>query len=209
MNNIKTLTNIPDFMNKPIRDISYVVLDLETTGFKPETAGVTEVAMIIMKNGREEIFETFVNPGMAIPEKITELTGITDQMVMGQPSFKEVLGSIDVMFQDSVFVSHNVPFDWSFFAHGYKKYLGRELQMPSLCTLNLSRKMLGLKANKLENVAQHFGVELVNAHRAINDTKALGAILKGFFDIFEEKGILTGADLYKHNLIYPVRPPAR
>lgn len=203
------MTNIPEFMQKPIREITYVALDLETTGFKPETAGVTEVAIIIMKNGRTEIFETLVNPGMAVPPNITELTGITDQMLVGQPSFKEVLEVINVMFENSVFVSHNVPFDWSFFAYAYKKYFGREMTMPSMCTLNLARKLLNLKANKLENVAKHFGVELVDAHRAMNDTRAVKGVLEAFFNLFDEKGIITGADLYKHNLIYPTKPPLR
>ncbi len=209
MNTTKSRTNIPEFMRKPLREIPYVILDLETTGFKPESAGVTEVAIIVLRNGREEYFEQLMDPGMAIPPKITSLTGITDEMVRGKPRFGEVLLMINEMFKDAVFVSHNVPFDWSFFAYNNRKYHKIDMKMPSLCTLRLARKMLTLQSNTLENVAKHFQIKLVDAHRAMNDTRAVKGVLEAFLDLFETKGILTGEDLYKHNLIFPEKPPTR
>ena len=105
---------IPEIMNRPIRDLSFVILDLETTGFKPSESGVTEIAIISLKNGKEEFFETLIDPETVIPDEIVSLTGIDNNMVMGKPKFRDVLPVVEVLFENSIFVSHNVPFDWSF-----------------------------------------------------------------------------------------------
>ncbi len=204
MNNL-----MPEFVNRPLKDLPFVILDLETTGFKPEEAGITEIAIITMKDGKEETFETLVDPEMAVPAEITRITGITDDMVRGQPKMAELLPFIQELFRDKIFVAHNVPFDWSFFDYAYRKHLRRPLKMPSLCTLRLARKYLGLQSNKLESVAKYFNVNLVGAHRAMNDTRAVKDILFGLIDQLERRGIKTGADLYKQSLIFPEVPPAR
>ncbi|OQB50830.1 MAG: DNA polymerase III PolC-type [bacterium ADurb.Bin157] len=200
---------IPEIMNRPIRDLSFVILDLETTGFKPSESGVTEIAIISLKNGKEECFETLIDPETVIPDEIVALTGIDNNMVIGKPKFRDILPMVEDLFKDSIFVSHNVPFDWSFFDYHYKKSLQKSLKMPSLCTLRLARKFLSLKSNKLEEVAKYFQVPLIGAHRAMSDTKAVRGILNCFFDILEDKNIYLGADLYKHNLIFPDYPPTR
>ncbi|MGM0599507.1 MAG: 3'-5' exonuclease [Candidatus Rifleibacteriota bacterium] len=200
---------IPEFMYKPLKELPFVVLDLETTGFKPNAAGITEVAIISINDGQEEPFETLVNPEYPIPAKITDLTGITEDMVSDKPVIKEVLPIIDALFQNCIFVAHNVPFDWSFIDFNYRMHLKKPLKMPSLCTLRLARKFLGLRSNKLENVAKHYGVSLVDAHRAMNDTEAVKHILYHMLDDLDKRGIKTGADLYKNNLIFPECPPVR
>jgi len=204
MNNL-----MPEFINRPLKDLPFVILDLETTGFKPEEAGITEIAIITMKDGKEETFETLVDPEMAVPAEITRITGITNDMVRGQPKMAELLPFIQELFRDKIFVAHNVPFDWSFFDYAYRKHLRQPLKMPSLCTLRLARKYLGLQSNKLESVAKYFNVSLVGAHRAMNDTRAVKDILFGLIDQLERRGIKTGADLYNQSLIFPEVPPAR
>jgi len=200
---------MPEFINRPLKDLPFVILDLETTGFKPEEAGITEIAIITMKDGKEETFETLVDPEMAVPQEITRITGITNDMVRGQPKMAELLPFIQELFRDKIFVAHNVPFDWSFFDYAYRKHLRQPLKMPSLCTLRLARKYLGLQSNKLESVAKYFNVNLVGAHRAMNDTRAVKDILFGLIDQLERRGIKTGADLYNQSLIFPEVPPAR
>ena len=200
---------MPEFINRPLKDLPFVILDLETTGFKPEEAGITEIAIITMKDGKEETFETLVDPEMAVPAEITRITGITDDMVRGQPKMAELMPFIQELFRDKIFVAHNVPFDWSFFDYAYRKHLRQPLKMPSLCTLRLARKYLGLQSNKLESVAKYFNVSLVGAHRAMNDTRAVKDILFGLIDQLERRGIKTGADLYNQSLIFPEVPPAR
>lgn len=200
---------MPEFVNLPIKDLPFVILDLETTGFKPTESGITEVAIISMINGKEEIFETLVNPGMRVPAEITEITGINDDMVRDKPTIEELAPVLDEMFKGRIFVSHNVPFDWSFFDYSFRKHLRKPLRMPSLCTLRLARKYLGLRSNKLSSVADYFKIELKNAHRAMNDTRAVKEILFGFIDLLEKQGIVTGNDLYRHNLVFPDYPPSR
>ncbi len=200
---------MPEFINRPLKDLPFVILDLETTGFKPEEAGITEIAIITMKDGKEETFETLVDPEMAVPAEITRITGITNDMVRGQPKMAELLPFIQELFRDKIFVAHNVPFDWSFFDYADRKHLRQPLKMPSLCTLRLARKYLGLQSNKLESVAKYFNVSLVGAHRAMNDTRAVKDILFGLIDQLERRGIKTGAELYYQSLIFPEVPPAR
>lgn len=196
-------------MSKPLKELPYVILDLETTGFNPEEAGITEVAIISLVNGQEELFETLINPERPIPAEITRITGITDEMVCNQPTIGDLAPILDEMLKGAIFVSHNVPFDWGFLDYYFRKHLKKPLCMPSLCTLRLARKYLGLRSNKLSSVADYFSVELINAHRAMNDTRAVRDILYGFIDQLERHGIKTGKDLYTSNLIFPDYPPAR
>jgi len=200
---------MPDFVTLPLKELPFVILDLETTGFKPVESGITEVAIISMINGKEEVFETLVNPERPIPAEITEITGINDAMVAGKPTISELAPILDEILKGSIFVSHNVPFDWSFLDFYFRKHLRKPLCMPSLCTLRLARKFLGLRSNKLSSVAEYFKIELKNAHRAMNDTRAVKEILFGFIDQLEKHGIKTGNDLYKNNLIFPDYPPTR
>lgn len=200
---------IPEHFNKPIKELPFVILDLETTGFKPQDAGITEVAVISVVNGNEETFETLINPGYPIPAAITKLTGITEDMVCGKPSISEILPVLSAMFENCIFVSHNVPFDWAFIDYAFRKHLKKTLTMPSLCTLHLSRKYLGLRSNKLESVASYFKVNLENAHRAMNDTKAVKDILFGIIDHLDKHGIKHGSDLYSKKIIFPDCPPRR
>ncbi|GAB4282672.1 MAG: hypothetical protein Kow0029_28370 [Candidatus Rifleibacteriota bacterium] len=201
--------NIPDFVKKPLKQLPFVILDLETTGFRPSESGITEIAIISIQNGKQETFETLVNPELPIPEEITRITGITDGMVADKPTIAEVLPILNDLFQDTIFVAHNVPFDWSFLDFFFRLHLKQPLKMPSLCTLRLARKFLNLKSNKLCNVAEHFGISLENAHRAMNDTMAVKDILFKLLDGLEAHGIRTGEDLYSHNLIFPEVPPTR
>jgi DNA polymerase-3 subunit epsilon len=197
------------YIDTEISKLPYAILDLETTGFKPGPAKITEVAIIFYEDGKEERFETFVNPECHIPDDITNITHITDEMVKDSPTIDELAPSLYEMLKDRIFVSHNVPFDWSFFEYFFKTCLGYDYKSPSLCTLNLSRKLLRLPSNKLENAAKHFGYNLIDAHRAMNDTEAVKALLLNFFNVLKEKNIFTYKDLYASGLLYAEKPPCR
>lgn len=200
---------IEKYLNTEVSKLPYAILDLETTGFEPGKAKITEVAIIFYENGKEEHFETFVNPECHIPDEITKLTHITDDMVKDAPTIKEIAPVLFDMLKDRIFVSHNVPFDWSFFEYFFRQILDIDYKSPSLCTLNLSRKLLSLPSNKLENVARHFGYDLVDAHRAMKDTEAVKILLLNFFDTLKNKGIYTYKDLYSSGLLYLEKPPRR
>ncbi|HNW34250.1 MAG TPA: 3'-5' exonuclease [Candidatus Ozemobacteraceae bacterium] len=197
------------FEHTPIRALPFVTLDLETTGFAPPAAKVTEVAMISIVEDTEESFHTLIDPGEPIPAEIIKLTGITDEMVKGKPTIREVVPIMAGILQGSIFVSHNVPFDWSFISHAWREYYNVPLQMPSMCTLRLSRRYLGLASNKLGIVARHLCVELTDAHRAMGDTLAVKGVLKHLITLLEGKGLRTGGDLLRAGLIHPTVPPAR
>lgn len=197
------------YINTDISKLPYAILDLETTGFKPGPAKITEVAIIFYEDGKEERFESFINPECHIPDEITEITHITDEMVKDAPTIKELAPILQDMLKDKIFVSHNVPFDWSFFEYFFKECLKLDYKSPSLCTLNLSRKLLRLPSNKLENVARYFGYNLVDAHRAMNDTEAVKILLTNFFNVLKEKNIKTYKDLYSSGLLYIDKPPLR
>ena len=205
MNNIF----IDKYLNTEVSKLPYAILDLETTGFKPGPAKITEVAIIFYEDGKEERFESFINPECHIPDEITDITHITDDMVKDSPTIQELAPILHDMLKDKIFVSHNVPFDWSFFDYFFTECLGINYKSPSLCTLNLSRKLLKLPSNKLENVAKYFGYNLIDAHRAMNDTDAVKILLMNFFNILKEKGIMTYKDLYSSGLMYIDKPPLR
>lgn len=202
-------TFLDKYINTEVSKLPYAILDLETTGFKPGPAKITEVAIIFYENGKEERFETFVNPQCHIPDEITELTHITDEMVKDSPTIEELSPVLYDMLKDKIFVSHNVPFDWSFFEYFFKQCLKIDYKCPSLCTLNLSRRLLRLPSNKLENVAKYFGYSLVDAHRAMNDTDAVRILLLNFFGILKQKGINTYKDLYSSGYLFIDKPPRR
>lgn len=202
-------TFLDKYINTEISKLPYAILDLETTGFKPGQAKITEVAIIFYEDGKEERFESFINPECHIPDEITDITHITDDMVKDSPTIQELAPILHDMLKDKIFVSHNVPFDWSFFEYFFTECLGINYKSPSLCTLNLSRKLLRLPSNKLENVAKYFGYNLIDAHRAMNDTDAVKILLMNFFNILKDRGIMTYKDLYSSGLMYIDKPPLR
>lgn len=197
------------WLGTPLRELPFAILDLETTGFRPETERVTEVAIIRIEGGNEEVLDTLVNPGIPIPAVITRLTGIDDRLVRSKPRLSEVMTEIDRLLRGAILVTHNVPFDWAFLDWAYRAYADRPLRMPSLCTLHLARKFLNLESNKLGAVAAHFGIPPGQAHRALADTLAVKEILKRFLVKFETRGFHTGGDLFRQGLIHPFAPPAR
>lgn len=181
--------------------LPFIILDLETTGFAPPAARITEIAVIALGAEREDTFQTLINPQIPIPKEITDITGISNAMVRDQPVISEVLPVLDKIFENGIFVSHNVPFDSSFLDYAYRTNLGRPLEMPALCTLKLARKMLNLCSNKLSSVASHFGIEMKEMHRAMCDTVAVKDILRCFLSNLDKDGLKTGHDLLKRGII--------
>ena len=194
----------------PVKNLPFVALDFETTGFDPASEEIVELAFVPLQ-GSEDLFQTLVDPGIPIPPEVSKVHGITDAEVRGQPKLAEVMGSIQFLLNDAIFVSHNVPFDWGFLHQAFVRHLKMPLQMPNLCTLELSRRFLNIPRNNLEAVAQHLKVPLSKAHRAGADTLAVKGILSWFLDYFDRKGMKTGGDLLRAGLIklVPPAPPPR
>lgn len=174
-----TDTSIPDCL----KGTSFVVFDLETTGLcttpvAGEMDGIIEIGAYKVVDGEiREKFSTFVNPERPVPldQRIVELTGITEAMVKSAPSYKDVLPDFVKFADGSVFVGHNaMGFDIKFIKF-YCRELGYEVDGRVIDTLLLSQKLLRLSNNKLNTVAEHFGITF-NHHRAEDDALATAKI---------------------------------
>ena len=159
-------------------DDTYVVFDLETTGFSPKNDSIIEIGAVKIKNGVIiDNFSEFVNPRRAIPYKITELTGITEDMVRDAQSIHDVLPRFIDFIGDSVVVAHNASFDCSFIAKNCND-MGLEFSPTVVDTVQVCRFLYPeLKSVKLNIVAKYLGVKLESHHRAVDDAKATADIL--------------------------------
>ena len=170
----------PDcFEDRGIEGTGFVVFDLETTGAKAPPCRITEIGAYRVQDG--EIigeFQTLVNPETQIPRFITELTGISDDMVAEAPVFADVAHEFLEFIGDSVLVAHNSGFDMRFLNHEIGRiYQDYRLANPCLCTVQLSRRLLpDILNHKLKTVAEHYSIDLVNHHRASADAFATAHI---------------------------------
>lgn len=170
---------------------SYVVFDLETTGLSKETDEITEIGAVKIKNGEIiERYSTFVNPKRPLSKEISNLTGITDEMLENAPEIKKVLPEFLDFCKDSVLVAHNASFDTGFI-RAKSEHLGMgAVNNTILDTLELSRSLLPeLKHHKLNHICSALKVDLKGHHRAVNDAEATAEVLLKFFDMLKEKGL--------------------
>lgn len=174
----------PDDFNQ-----TFVVLDIETTGLDSVNDEIIEIgAKKIMGRKIVDSFQSFVKPERQIPVDITELTGITQDMVKDAPPIQLVLSDFMTFCGDAALAAHNAPFDLGFIREKGETF-GYTINQPIIDTLSLSRELLGdLKRFKLNLVAEHLGIELKNHHRANDDAGAAGGILLKLFDILEKQG---------------------
>ena len=157
----------------------YAVIDIETTGGHASNNGITELA-IYLHDGSEvvEHFETLINPDCRIPNFITGLTGITNEMVKDAPFFWEVADKVFNLLNENIFVAHNVNFDYSFVKSELSK-CGYELNAKKLCTVRMSRKILpGYKSYSLGNICGYLGITIEGRHRAGGDAEATVKLLE-------------------------------
>ena len=151
----------------------YAIVDIETTGGYAENHRITEVAIYHHDGIRiTETFHTLINPERNIPYYITGLTGITTDMVLTAPSFKEVAEDIFKRLEGKIFVAHNAHFDYSFLKKEFEE-AGISWQSKKLCTVRLSRKIIpGLRSYSLGSLSESLGIEILNRHRAAGDAEA-------------------------------------
>jgi DNA polymerase III epsilon subunit-like protein len=170
-------------------DLPIIAFDTETTGLDPFAGDrVIEVAMVCLRVSEQgevlhrEDFVQLVNPGIAIPKKVTEITGLTDDHVAGAPPFAAVAEELASRFRGAIAVAHNLPFDHAFLTEEFR-IAGVPWVEPliSIDTVDLSMKLdPEARSHKLSDVAARLDVRLVDAHRAVNDALACGLSLLGF-----------------------------
>ena len=178
-------------------DDEFTVFDIETTGLSKERDKITEIGAVKVKNGKiEDSFSAFVNPGMALSEEITRLTGITDDMLKDAPKIDVVLKDFLEFAGDSVLVAHNAGFDTGFIRRAAEELGYGSVDNTVLDTLELARSLLPeLKKHKLDIVAEAVGVDLKGHHRAVNDAKATAEIFVKFINMLAERNIFTMEDI--------------
>ena len=177
-------------------DTTYCVFDLETTGLSYRTEKITEIGIMKIKGGEViDTFSCFVNPEKHIPEKVTEVTNITDDMVKDAETIEQVLPKVLEFFGDSVLVAHNADFDIGFLKHN-AKILGYELNNTYLDTLKLAKMLFpNYKKYKLGIIAENLGIKVEVAHRALDDVDTTVKVFNVMIDMLKEKGAKTIDDI--------------
>ncbi|MDF2950658.1 MAG: PolC-type polymerase [Anaerocolumna sp.] len=171
-------------------DDSFVVFDIETTGFGPVKDKIIEIGAVKVENGGIiDKFSTFINPVVPIPYEIEELTGINDEMVMEYPEIDVILPKFLAFCGQSVLVAHNASFDVSFITKKAEA-LGIKTEFTVIDTVGLARILLpDLSRFKLNTVAKALNISLENHHRAVDDAGATAEIFLKFIKMLKAKDI--------------------
>lgn len=188
----------------------YVCFDLETTGLEAKKDRIIEIGAVKVKDGIVvEEYGTLVNPQMEIPERITELTGITNEMVKEKPYAKEAVKYLVDFCEDLPLLGHNVMFDYSFVKHSAVN-LGITFEKKGMDTLKLARAFLpDLPSRSLQNLRVHYEIPQNDAHRALEDARTTYLLYERLRKEFEEKNpeLFIPKDLiYKVKKQSPVTP---
>ena len=179
-----------------LKDTTYCVFDLETTGTSFRTDKITEVGIMKVKNGEViDSFSSFVNPERPIPYNVQEITNITDDMVKDAPKIDELMPKILEFFGDSVLVAHNADFDTSFLRYNCEK-LGLKFDYTYLDTLRLAKDLFpDYKKYKLGIIAENLGIKVEVAHRALDDVDTTVKVFNVMCDMLDKKGVKKLADI--------------
>ena len=187
-----------DDMGAPLHEVTFVVVDLETTGGSPADCAITEVGAVKLRGGEcLGTLQTLVNPGMAIPPSITYLTGITEAMVLPAPRIEEVLPSLLEFMDGAVLVGHNVRFDLAFLQAALARAGRPKLAMAVVDTCGLARRLLSdeVRNHRLQTLADHFRTRSRPVHRALDDALATGELLHCLLERAGSLGVLGLDDL--------------
>ena len=194
----------------------FAVVDVETTGTRARRGDrIIEIAVVESPRGAapgsadpQVLFHTLVNPGIPIPPFVGTLTGITEGMLRGAPTFDAVVDGLLDALRDAIFVAHNARFDWAFVSAEVERTRGLILQGPRVCTMRLARRLLpDLPRRNLDTVSYHFGITIEGRHRAVGDAVAAARVLGRLVRIAKENGARTLADLIGVRSLVSGMPP--
>ncbi|MDO4274654.1 MAG: PolC-type DNA polymerase III [Eubacteriales bacterium] len=181
---------------------SFVVFDIETTGFSPLTCKIIEIGAVRVENGKiTDRFSTFVNPKVPIPFRIEQLTNINDSMVMDAPEIEQVLPEFLKFCEGTVLVAHNADFDMGFIIENCSQ-LGLPNDFTYVDTVGMARFLLpALNRFKLDTVAKAVGVPLNNHHRAVDDAACTADIFVKFVEMLRERDIRDVDELNRQGVV--------
>jgi DNA polymerase-3 subunit epsilon len=181
-----------------IEDCAFAVVDVETTGMHATGEDrITEIAVVVVQGERcEVVLDSLVNPGREIPPRISELTGITDQMVAAAPEFTRIADEVMASLAGRIFVAHNARFDWGFVGAEIRRTRDLLLDGPRLCTVRLARRLVRNRPSySLGPLAESFGLEFPARHRAAGDAWVTAQVLSRLLRLAREHGARTLGDL--------------
>ncbi len=183
--------------DKLIQDETFIVFDLETFGLNSHEHPIIEIGAIKVQGTRiVDSFSQLINPGMSIPEKIQEITSITNSMVADMPKIEEVLPKFMEFVGDATMVAHNARFDMSFIRRECKRIMGIDYDPSVIDTLQMARDVMpDLKGYGLGSLTKKLGVALENHHRAVDDSQATAGMFIIFLEKYLEKGITNIKDI--------------
>lgn len=193
------------------------VIDVETTGLSANYNRITEIALVKISDGKIiSEYSTLINPEQFIPPFITELTGITNDLVYGKPTFGEIYPEIKNKIETSAVAlgGHNVSFDYRFMNSSAERHGFEKITLPSLDTCRLARRLsLPVHSKSLDNLSKFFGIKRARQHRALDDARATAKIFLNFMEkMYKEYNIETLEEIlsFQHKKIYGfVKPSAK
>lgn len=182
--------------------VSYIVFDTETTGLSAVENSLTEIACVkVINNQIVDSYQSLIKPRHYISDKITELTGISNEMVANAPSLEEVMGEFMDFIQGSVLVAHNANFDLGFINTSLALVARDPISQPVIDTVSLARfTNPGLKSYKLNELASLYEINLDNHHRALDDSKATAELFIKLLAEARDKGINKLEELNEQTL---------
>ena len=183
--------------SRPLKDLDFVVVDVEAIGGRSMPARVIEIGAYRVRHGEiGEKYQTLVHPDSLMPRFLSMFTGITDEMLVSAPRFNQIADSWLDFAGDSVLVAHNSEFDITLLNEEIARvYPGCKMSNAELCTVKLSRRTSPfLESHNLDALAEHFGFEIPQRHRAAPDALATARVLLRLLDELEICGVQTLAD---------------
>jgi DNA polymerase III epsilon subunit family exonuclease len=191
---------------RPLHDITFVVLDVEAIVTRSRPARVIELGAYRVHDGQITAeFQSLINPDASLPRFITTLTGISDEMLQQAPGFSEIVRPWLDFAGDAVLVAHNSDFDLPLLNREIERiFPGHRMGNPELCTVNLARRLLhNSGGHNLDALAEHFGFEITDRHRAAGDAHATARVLINLLELLREHGVTTLADARNFRLSEP------
>ena len=166
---------------------TYIVIDLETTGLSAKLDKIIEIGAVKFVEGKEqEVFSSYINPGVKLPERIVELTGITDADVQDAPYIEEVLDELEAFLGGEILLGHNLLFDYSFLKRAFS-FQRRSFEKSGIDTLRIARTCLPQAEHKgLGDLCRLYDIP-IRAHRAVGDARATGLLYQKLLQEFGER----------------------
>lgn len=184
-----------DELSTPLYDVTFCVLDLETTGGSPADCAITEIGAVRYRGGEQiGVFQTLVDPGLPVPPFITILTGITEMMLVGAPPIETALPTLLEFIGDAVVVGHNLRFDLGFLAASIERLGYPALANRGVDTAALARRLVRPEVRdlRLQTLSRHFRSPVTPVHRALEDARATAHV---FHALLERAGTLGVTNL--------------